>query len=224
MKFILLSLFLLIGHVYAKEKTLTYDFNNGLQGWKVAFADYPPGEEDFFELESALKPLPGEISPTRRGLFITGNNHSDDLYMFMTKSIGKAEGIVPGATYEVRFRITFDSNAPTGCLGTGGAPGEGVVLQANTINERPQTFVDDQNILRTLFSHGKFVSNIANGIDCEVSQGEYVRLIKLQPTVIEVRSGKDGKLWLVVGTDSGFESTTALFYEKIEVFINQVNK
>lgn len=220
---ILFALFLLMGHVYAKDITLTYDFNNGLQGWKVAFADYPPGEEDFFELNSAIKPLPSEISTTRKGLFITGNNHSDDLYMFMTKSIGRAEGIIPGAEYDVRFRITFDSNAPTGCLGTGGAPGESVELLVNTINERPRTFVDDQNIIRTVFGHGNLVSNIANGIDCEVSQGEYVRLVKLQPSTIRVRTDKDGKLWLVVGTDSGFESTTALFYEKVEVIINRVH-
>jgi hypothetical protein len=34
-----------------------------------------------------------------------------------------------------------------------------------------------------------------------------------------IRAGKSGKLWFIVGTDSGFESTTAIYYENIQVSI-----
>lgn len=191
--------------------TLTFDFNQGLQGWKVKFADYPKGEEAFHELDFKITPP---------GLFITGNNHSDDLYMYMTRKIGRAEGIHPGKTYSLGFRVTFHSNAPSNCLGTGGAPGESVILQGNVINERPMTFVDELNHIRTSFDHGNFISNIANGIECENDRGKYVRLVRTSPENIQVTAGKDGSLWLVLGTDSGFESTTSLFYEKIEVTLN----
>lgn len=222
MKYLFILVFL-VAHAQAKNIILSYDFNDGLQNWQAKFADYPFGEEEFFELNSGIRPLPPEISTNRQGLFISGNNHSDDLFMYMTKAIGKDEGIRARATYDVKFRVTFDSNAPTGCLGTGGAPGEGVILQGNVINQMPETFIDDLNHVRTRFSHGNLISNIANGIECENSQGEYVSLVRTQPSTKRIRVGKDGKLWLIVGTDSGFESTTSLFYEKIEVFLEKVS-
>lgn len=211
---IFIMLFFLMTSVHAA--TVTYDFNQGSQGWTAHFADYPAGDEEFFELDSGVRNLPPEISTTRTGFFLSGNNHSDDLYMYLTKEFD-AE---PGATYTIKFRVTFDSNAPSNCLGTGGAPGESVFILANVLNSEPETFVDDLNHVRTRFNHGSLVSNFANGIECEDAKDEYVSLTRTQTTTKRIRAPKNGKLWFVVGTDSGFESTTSIYYEKIEVVID----
>ena len=200
----------------AHSAILTYDFTKGSQGWSAHFADYPSGDEEFFELDSGIRNLPSEISTTRKGFLLSGNNHSDDLYMYLTKEF-EAE---PGITYTVKFRVTFDSNAPSNCVGTGGAPGEGVSMLGNVLNTEPETYIDEINHIRTRFNHGNFISNLANGIECEDSKDEYVSLSRTQTTSIRVRAQKHGKLWFVVGTDSGFESKTDLYYEKIEVFID----
>lgn len=210
----IIMLLLLISSVQAA--TLTYDFNQGSLGWSAHFADYPSGDEEFFELDSGVRNLPPEISTTRKGFLLSGNNHSDDLYMYLTKEFD-AE---PGATYTVKFRVTFDSNAPSNCIGTGGAPGEGVSMLGNVLNTEPETFIDELNHIRTRFSHGSFISNLANGIECEDSKDEYVSLTRTQTTTKRIRAPKSGKLWFVIGTDSGFESKTALYYEKIEVLID----
>lgn len=199
----------------ALAETITYDFNRGAQEWTAHFADYPQGDEEFFELESGVRKLPVEISPTRSGFYISGNNHSDDLYMFLTREYQA----VPGDTYRINFRVTFDSNAPSNCIGTGGAPGEGVSMNANVLNTEPEIFVDELNHIRTKFEHGTFISNLANGIECEDSKDEYVSLTRTQTMTKTIRTGKTGKLWFVVGTDSGFESTTAIYYEKIQAII-----
>ncbi|MEO0332641.1 MAG: hypothetical protein AAF223_13330 [Bacteroidota bacterium] len=36
---------------------------------------------------------------------------------------------------------------------------------------------------------------------------------------IVVRTDDEGACWLIVGTDSGFEGTTTLYYNRISVFI-----
>lgn len=213
---VLISLLLFIGVTFAKSKTLTFDFNQGAQGWTAAFADYPPGQEGFFELQSGIRPLPPEISSTKKGFFISGNNHSDDLYMYLKRKLN----LEPGVSYEITYTITFASNAPSNCFGTGGAPGEAVGLKAGAINVPPKTFVDSQNFIRTLFDHQPTISDIANGIPCDDSHGEYKTLVRHGRSLTR-RTGKDGVLWLIVGTDSGFESTTSLYYEKIEVTLRR---
>ena len=36
---------------------------------------------------------------------------------------------------------------------------------------------------------------------------------------IEVKSNDSGELWLIIGTDSGFESTTTIYYNRIKVTV-----
>ena len=36
-------------------------------------------------------------------------------------------------------------------------------------------------------------------------------------TPLTVRSDSDGKIWLIVGTDSGYEGLTTLYYSRIKV-------
>lgn len=213
---IFIMLLVLISTAFAD--ILTYDFNKGTSGWTVHYADYPSGDDEFFELESGIRRLPEEVSTSRSGLFVSGNNHSDDLYMYLTKEFD-AEA---GETYRVKYRVTFDSDAPSNCIGTGGAPGESVYIKGNVLNVMPETFIDELNHVRTKFDHGTTISNFANGIECEVARDEYVSLTRTQSTSKIIRAGKTGKLWFVIGTDSGFESTTSIYYEKIEVMIERV--
>lgn len=44
----------------------------------------------------------------------------------MFRRIGPDDGLVAEAAYEVSYVVRFASNAPSGCAGVGGAPGESV--------------------------------------------------------------------------------------------------
>ena len=63
--------------------------------------------------------------------------------------------------------------------------------------------------------------NIANGIPCEdvpdLSEAPYVSIKRWHRHEYAVTSNEQGELWLLVGTDSGFEGRTGLYYQKIVV-------
>lgn len=192
-------------------------FANDLQGWTGDFADYPTGEGDslFYELNFAPAVLPAPLDQAKKGMMITGNNHSDDLFMFVKK---KVTGLQPNQGYSVTFEIEFASNAASNWFGVGGAPGESVYLGAGITPEEPRK-VDDKagyyrmNIKKIDQSQDgeemKVIGNIANGTDWD----EYV-LVK-RTGAIRGKTNNKGEAWIIIGTDSGFEATTTLYYTHI---------
>jgi hypothetical protein len=55
-------------------------------------------------------------------IFVENDCAGDDLFMFLKRRLGPADGIRTNQAYQVRLTIVFGSNAPTGCAGIGGAP------------------------------------------------------------------------------------------------------
>ncbi|HEV8292941.1 MAG TPA: hypothetical protein VGP94_13495, partial [Tepidisphaeraceae bacterium] len=153
-----------------------FDFNRGARGWGAGFADYPAGSESSFELDSGIRKLPGRLASTaKKGFFITGNNHSDDLFMFLKKRLGPADGIKAGQTYRVSFDIAFASAAPEDCAGIGGSPGNSVFLKAGADQREPKAVVVDgtrtMNVDKGNQGEGgkaaSVAGDISNGIPCD---------------------------------------------------------
>ncbi len=212
---------------------VSFDFRDGAQGWGAGFADYPPGSEQGYELDSGIRALPAGIEPAGTGFYITGNNHSDDLYMFLKRELGTAEGVQPNTTYQLTFKIVFASDAPSGCLGIGGAPGEGVTLKTGASDIEPMAVEQnglykmnvDKGEQTTGGPAGAVVGDIGNGLPCDQTQGEaatYASVTKEHTSEFPVESSASGDLWLLVGTDSGFEGPTSMYYQQIEVELDAV--
>ena len=106
----------------ADASTFTLDFNRGPQGFVGGFADYPPADSAIYELTSDYRTLPPPLE-SQSGLFLSGVNRSDDLFMFLK---GPISGLLPGALYMVTVSLEIATNTPAGCLGVGGSPGESV--------------------------------------------------------------------------------------------------
>ncbi len=201
-----------------------YDFFEGARGWRGAFADYFSDRESEHELV-ALEPTSAQ-SPGQ--FFISGRNITDDLFMYLTRVLTAADGLKPNMAYHVRFEVALDSNAQSGCIGIGGAPGESVFLKAGATATPPKTFVDDEGIVRLNIDHGdqgnsgaaaSVIGNIANGIECgtPVLGSGYAGIERRGVHTAIAKTNSKGRLYLIVGTDSGFEGTTALFYSRINV-------
>src|SRR6188474_943652 len=66
---------------------IEFDFSSDYQGWVAGFADYPVGKEMEWAIGSSLAPLPAPLDASRKGILLSGVNHSDDLFMYMTRGI-----------------------------------------------------------------------------------------------------------------------------------------
>lgn len=216
---------------------VSYDFRNGAQGWQASFADYPPATDNgFYELKAEIRALPSELGVNGTGFYLQGNNHSDDLFMFLKRRLTSADGIVAGQTYEITFKLVFASNAQSGCGGVGGSPGESVYLKAGASPAEPRALLtpppSDPRVHSELRMNvdksdqsqsgiaASVVSNIANGRPCDLFSTSYVSLERVHKHTSLVNANSNGELWLLAGTDSGFESVTGIYYQRIEVTLS----
>ena len=200
-----------------------YDFNKGTQGWRAGFADYFAGRESEHQLTSGWVQDPYQGVGKR--FLLKGKNITDDLFMFLTRKVG---GLKPNTDYLAMFDIVFDSNAEHDCAGIGGAPGESVYLKAGATKTTPRVRTDEEGVQRLNVDHGQqgtggsaatVLGNISNGLECgtNLPPNGYYRTERTGMHRTLVRTDGKGRLHVIVGTDSGYEGTTALYYEKIKV-------
>ena len=124
----------------SETNSLGYDFqfSRGPQGWADLFADYPAGQDGLFNLVADYRPLPAPLDTSQSALYIAGTNRSDDLWMQY-----KTEVVLPPDTnYRVTFSVEIATDAPSGCFGVGGAPGEGVTVKAGVSLIEPERGLD----------------------------------------------------------------------------------
>ncbi|PYJ61684.1 MAG: PEP-CTERM sorting domain-containing protein [Verrucomicrobia bacterium] len=194
-----------------------FDLRRPCAGWQAGFADYLADQESLYELAWAYV---NECTNLNQGLFISGNNHSDDLFMFIKHPICSLE---PSTIYEVEAWVELWSKAPTGCIGAGGDPGENVYVKFGAVPDEPSPVIEDDGTVRMNVDIGRqsisgadalVIGNIATSItDCHNEQYELKELETPAPLI--TRSDPSGTLWIFVGTDSGFEGKTSLIYKRL---------
>ncbi|MBI4716729.1 MAG: hypothetical protein HY763_02915 [Planctomycetes bacterium] len=221
---------------FGRSIDLSFDFRETTHGWEAGVADYGEEQEELLMFESGRRDVPDELGYDGRAFYIQGVNRSDDLFLYLKRKLGRDEGILPGRTYRVSFDILVASNAPTGCAGVGGAPGEGVYLKVGASAIEPHTVFDVESELFVMNvdkgdqSQGgpaaSVVSDIANGVPCELipnlEEAPYVLLFRSHTHDVDVTASDAGELWLLVGTDSAYESLTALYYQAINVSVTPI--
>lgn len=206
---------------------LTYDFRDGSLGWQAGYADYTTDIEESYEMRAEVRPLPAGVGAGGTGFYVQGHNRSDDLFMFLKRRLGPADGVTAGQRYRVSYVITLASSAPSGCVGSGGAPGESVILKAGASPNEPLSIPVEELTYRRMNvgigdhqrggSAASVAGNIANGQPCAPGTAPFVSIQRSHQHTTEVTATSAGGLWLLVGTDSGFEGLTTLYYQRIEV-------
>lgn len=201
---------------------LTFDFSEGDQEFVAGFSDYSEVTGDM-ELDSDVEALPAELGGGT-GFMLQGHNRSDDLFMYLSREVGADQGLVPGQAYEIGFEMVLGSNAQVGCFGIGGAPAESVYLKAGAAPFEPVVSLEggdyvinvDKNNQSQGGPHLSVAGDIANGDEC--GEDELYREIERSHVHdTPVTADEEGRLWLMVGTDSGFEGLTRLYYLSLQV-------
>ncbi len=221
-----MSFLLLLAFACEKEETtreqvdFSYDFETNAEGWTGDFSDYPAQNNSLYDLEFEWDTLPAPLSEGEHALRIGGNNYSDDLFMFIKK---KVENLPPNTSFNVDFDIQLASIYPTNAVGIGGPPAEAVVLKAGVTLEEPIKQVNTSDHYEMNIDKG----NQSNaGADMEVLGHVGVTDTTTVYTLIDrdnltkpfsFTSDSTGVAWICIGTDSGYEGRTELYYNKIKV-------
>ncbi len=204
-----------------------WNFTTDLEGWTTGFCDYPPNTGTDYELAAGWATLPPEL-PAGGGVRVSGNNHSDDLFMYLAREI---TGLRANTAYLMDVSVTIGTNASADCGGIGGAPGTSVFVKIGASRIAPSTQLDNQSWLRLNLDKGnqstggtdlKAVGDIANSLPCVSGTAPYQRKA-LTLSQFPVTSTADGTVFLIVGTDSGFEGVTTLFYDRISTTLTPAN-
>jgi hypothetical protein len=199
------------------------NFNTTADGWTAVYAAYPEKDSLFYELEAGIRSLPSPLDQAKKGFMLSGNNHSDALQMFLSK---KLSGLAPNTNYSVETEVELASMYPDGSVGIGGSPGNAVHLVAK-FAEKGYTFeagaVEVDNIELVLNKEGSVLEMDLG--DISIPSEEYIyQLITRKKTSGSqvVKSDHEGKLWAVIGTWSGFEGITTLYYTRIKITLTKM--
>jgi hypothetical protein len=206
--------------------TFSSVFNTSVDGWVGDFADYPESDSIAYELIVKHDTIPTgtSVNSTAKGMLVSGKNSSDDLFMFLKKKIS---GLQPNRTYSVLFNIKVASNAPTGAVGIGGAPGESVYLKVGATLLEPKKQLDAgmyrMNIDKgNQDEEGSDMINIGH-VGVAATTTKYTVITRNNSTNnFTITTDESGEVWLIIGSDSGFEGTTTLYYTQIDVLFNQL--
>ncbi len=213
--------------------TNVYDFRESDHAWVAGFCDYPASEYDSETYELKAGYVTTTISGrTGNAYYISGNNPSDDLFMYLKKKIA---GLQPDTQYTLTYEVEFASDLTGGNV-IGGIAGENVFVKVGASANEPKSVIDDSgNYIMNIDkgdqgSDGEDMVVIGNIVTTEFSADGLEAVTRSNsPTnstdpvydkPLIVKTNSKGELWLIVGTDSGFEGKTTLYYTSISVVLS----
>lgn len=194
-----------------------FSFANDLASWQADYSDYAQGQEAGIAFAAAHAVVPAAVTG-RAGFNLSWRNESDDVFAYLTRPV---TGLQPGRPYRVDFALEFATNAPAGCPGAGGAPGEAVRVKAGATATLPAKLLMGGKIVVNL-DHGDQSTGGANAVVlgdiAHPDAGSCVAPVYRIKTLANPGAGpvvttdSAGRLWLVIGTDSGYEGITSLYW------------
>ena len=146
--------------------------------------------------------------------------------MFMKRKISD---LSPNTDYTLVFEVELASNAPKGLAGIGGAPGESVFLKAGAASTEPKKVIEDNqyalNVDKGNQNTPGEMAIVLGDIAVSYDTQDYALITRnnTEKTPFIARSNSKGEIWLLVGTDSGFEGTTTVYYTRINVVLSSTN-
>lgn len=201
-------------------RTIVSDFESTNDDWTGEYVEYDKVQEDIMEFKLQRAALPATLDTTKKAMKIEGHNRSDDMFMYLKK---KVAGLEPNRTYSVTLEVQFATNYPANSVGIGGSPGSSVYMKAGASPSEPTKKLEgtyytvsiDKGQQATGGKEMPLIGDVSNGVDDFV----YKLVKRSTETPVQVKANAQGEIWLCVGTDSGFEGKTILYYDKITAVI-----
>lgn len=199
----------------------SFDFSASQDSWHVDFTDFPAGiDSSAYELKFAYTDRPSNLGANKKSIMVSGNNHSGDLFMYMKRKI---TDLTPNADYTLVFEVELASNASEGTT-AGGSPGKNVFLKAGASTTEPKRVIEDNqyalNVDKGNLNESGEMAIVLGDIAVPYNTQGYTLINRNSASNANpfiVRSNSKGEIWLIIGTDSGFEGPTTLYYTRVNV-------
>lgn len=201
------------------DNGVNFTFQDELQFFTAGFADYRIEQEEQFELDSGWEKVPPDVED-RNGFMLHGKNISDDLFMFIKHRV---TGLEPGTLYDVTFHVELATAVGENCPGIGGSPGESVFVKAGMTPVEPKAVDDGTGFLIMNIDKGNqssggsdaiVIGDMAGTGDCTLDSFE-LKSVDSEGQAFTVMTDDQGGAWLLVGTDSGHEGPTRVYFTRV---------
>lgn len=210
-----------------------FDFSQGSGGVLAGFTDYHLQTADLNFL-AEIRELPKELnvfSRNRRAFYLSCNNRPDDMFMFLKVPLTAADGVEQDQRYKVSLQFEVASNS-TNCMGAGGNQANVFLKAGGTAVEPVPLLIGEYvsiNVDKGQQSEGGedlgVIGNIWNGQECEPDPKDrkWVMLHRTYDHPKPVTTIHQ-QLWIAVGTESGYESVTGVYYYSLDVKLTLLDK
>ena len=207
--------------------SLTYNFDEDEEDWTGGFSDLPVEHEEYgynVEFRYANIPVEGEEGG---GLFLTGNNHSDDLFMYTMRSFDTQDSLRTDTLYIIQLSFDLVTNVAPGMMGIGGSPGESVYIKTGAVDIEPKSEEDatsgpvyyrmniDQGSQSNSGEDMTVLGNAAKGEG--PGQNDESFQYKHFNHEFQAQTSENGELWVIIGADSGFEGISRLYLDNVSI-------
>lgn len=209
------------GPIVVSSTDFNAPFDPDIVAWTLSIVEYDGSLNQLNNIDFQVRsdPLPANVG-TGNALRMAGTNVSADLFMYGQRQVLNLE---PDTRYQVSWEIEIASNADSGCVGPGSAPGEGVFVVAGATDFAPVvTFASmlvlniDKGNAGVAGTDALVLGDIATQqTDCADEVYERKTLTSAGQS-FDLFSNAEGEVWLVVGIDSSFEGRTDIFIIRIE--------
>jgi len=202
---------------------LDYSFQSSSEGFSGVFTDYPQASEASLELQFERRKLPASLDSTKYGLYLSGRNEPDDLFMFVKKKLTSQDGLQANVVYKVTMEVRIATSTASGCMGAGGSPGEAQTMKAGATVTEPKPVLQDGfyelNVQKGQQSTGgtdmEVIGHVGNDSgDCSGETWEF-KTLRLED--FAVKTDGSAVLWLAAGTDSGYEGINYYYFTAFKV-------
>ncbi len=210
-------------------KQLQVSFNDDVEAWKVGFSDYTANATDY-EFSSGQAELPASLNAPihTKGFTLSSYNRSDDVFMFIARYY---QGLEANYLYDFDFEVTFATNAQKNCVGIGGAPGESVTLKAGATKIEPKAINNGNNSYVMNIDKGNqklggsdavVLGDFANERECGHPDTGYMKkTLYSDRGRFSAYTDAQGGVWIWMGTDSGFEGFTRIYFMSAKIWAIQ---
>lgn len=208
------------------EGCYDYEFDAEDREIKGIVADVPKNymKDNFYEYSYEIV---DSFDQEGKAIQIIGNNHSDDMFIGFYRGV---KGLEPNSEYLFKLRFDLGTNVPRGMMGIGGSPGTSVYVKAGFVSEEPKLGTDELNHIR--FENVDKANQSQSGKDLhfltnmEKASDDYTEAFEYKTIAHYFRATTDdnGVVFLLIGTDSGFEGKTEVYYRDVKLTVREATE